>query len=138
MIPRARANVSHPAVLGWLLWRKKSSASGPSKPPDNIYILLLAWLFQERRTFLIGALIMSGAMALTFWETGEPLLVFTSTLFVAVAVARLLFMYAYQRAAPQTQNAGPGAEVGVRLRRGRVRRGSADGSLEFHRVCPIE
>ncbi len=80
---------------------QKSSASGPSKLPDNIYILLLDSLFQERRTFVIRVLITSGAMALTFWEAGEPLLAFTSTLFVAVAIARLLFMYAYQRLAPQ-------------------------------------
>lgn len=74
------------------------SIAGHSELPDNIYILLVDSLFQERRTFLIGAVIMSGAIAATFWKTGEPLIAFTAIAFTAVSIMRLLFMYAYQRA----------------------------------------
>ena len=73
------------------------SIVGHSQLPDNIYILLVDSLFQERRTYLIGAVIMSGAIAATFWKTGEPLIAFTAIAFTAVSIVRLLFMYAYQR-----------------------------------------
>ena len=73
------------------------SIAGHSQLPDNIYILLVDSLFQERRTYLIGAVIMSGAIAATFWKTGEPLIAFTAIAFTAVSIVRLLFMYAYQR-----------------------------------------
>jgi hypothetical protein len=65
------------------------------------YTALVDSLFQERRTFLIGAVIMSGAIATTYWKTGESLLALTATAFSALAIARLLFMYAYQRVRPK-------------------------------------
>ena len=68
-----------------------------SKLPPDVYILLVDSLFQERRTFLIGAVIMSGAIAVTFWKTGESLIAFTAIAFAAVAILRLLLIYSYQR-----------------------------------------
>ena len=65
------------------------------------YTALVDSLFQERRTFLIGAVIMSGAIVMTYWKTGESLLALTATAFSALAIARLLLMSAYQRVRPK-------------------------------------
>ena len=79
--------------------------------PAEKYIPLVDSLFQERRTFLIGAVIMSGAIATTYWKTGEALLAFVASAFSALAIARLLLMYAYQRVSPAIEH------LGIRLRR---------------------
>ena len=69
------------------------------------YTAIFDSLFQERRTFLIGAVIMSGAIATTYWKTGESLLALTGSAFSVLAIVRLLFMYAYQRARPEITSA---------------------------------
>ncbi len=93
--------------------------------PAEIYIPLVDTLFKERRTLLVGTIFVTGSVFITYWKTGEILLLYCALAIVIVAVARGLLIRAYlrERSTVTTMEAarrwehryGVGASVSVAL-----------------------
>ncbi len=66
--------------------------------PAEIYLPLVDSLYQDRRTLLLGTIFVTGSVFITYWKTGEPLLLYCALAIIAVACARGLVMFAYFRA----------------------------------------
>ena len=87
MVPvMSSASASMPAV-------KRSD----SLPPE-IYIPLVDSLYQDGRTLFMGTVFVVGSILVTFWKTGQALLLACALAIVLVAAARGLVMRAYARA----------------------------------------
>jgi diguanylate cyclase (GGDEF)-like protein len=65
--------------------------------PAEIYLPLVDSLFKEGRTLLIGTIFIIGSVFLTYWTTGEILILYCALAIFAVACARGLMMRAYMR-----------------------------------------
>jgi len=63
--------------------------------PPEIYLPLVDSLFKDGRTLLAGSISLSVCIFITFWKTGEILLLYCTIAFVLVAAARGLVMGAY-------------------------------------------
>jgi diguanylate cyclase (GGDEF)-like protein len=63
--------------------------------PPEIYIPLVDSLFKEGRTLLIGTLFIIGSVLVTYWKTGEVLILCCAAAITLVAVARGYMMRAY-------------------------------------------
>jgi diguanylate cyclase (GGDEF)-like protein/PAS domain S-box-containing protein len=81
-----------------------SSASASAPPlqrteslPPEIYIPLVDSLYKDGRTLLIGTIFVTGSVLVTFWKTGQVLLLGCALAIVLVAAARGLVMHAYAR-----------------------------------------
>ncbi len=93
--------------------------------PAEIYIPLVDTLFKERRTLLVGTIFVTGSVFITYWKTGEILLLYCALAIVIVAAARGLLIRAYlrERSTVTTMEAarrwehryGVGASVSVAL-----------------------
>jgi diguanylate cyclase (GGDEF)-like protein/PAS domain S-box-containing protein len=66
--------------------------------PAEIYIPLVDSLYQEGRTLLVGYFMAVGSILLTYWKTGDILLLSCAVAFSFVAAARASDMRAYRRA----------------------------------------
>ena len=64
----------------------------------EIYIPLVDSLYQEGRTLLVGYLVATSSILLTYWKTGDIWLLTCALAFSAVAAGRALDMRAYARA----------------------------------------
>ena len=64
----------------------------------EIYIPLVDSLYQEERTAVVGYLMAVGSILLSYWKSGEILLLACVAAFTVVAVARTMDMRAYARA----------------------------------------
>ena len=74
--------------------------------PPEIYIPLVDSLYKEGRTLFAGTIFVVGSVLVTYWKTGEPLLLACGIALALVACARGVFMHAYKRIRPQlTTNA---------------------------------
>ena len=65
------------------------------KLPTEIYTSLVASLFSDPRTLLVGALGSMAAALITAWKTGEPSLIICAVGIVAVSLARAADMQAF-------------------------------------------
>ena len=67
--------------------------------PPEIYLPLVASLYKDCRTLLVGSIVVSGSIFVTYWKTGDILLLCCTVAFVLVACARggLALTYARQR-----------------------------------------
>jgi diguanylate cyclase (GGDEF)-like protein len=66
-------------------------------PPD-IYLPMVDSLYQDGRTLLLGTIFVIGSVFITYWKTGEILLLYCALAIVLVACARGIMMHAYFRA----------------------------------------
>ena len=65
--------------------------------PPEIYIPLVDSLFKDGRTLFVGSLCLTASIFVTYWKTGELLLLYCAIAFVVVACARGLVMHRYTR-----------------------------------------
>ena len=56
--------------------------------PPEIYIPLVDSLFKDGRTLLAGTFFVTGSIFVTYWKTGEPLLLGCALAILLVAGAR--------------------------------------------------
>jgi PAS domain-containing protein len=68
--------------------------------PPEIYLPLVDSLFKEGRTLFAGTILGAGSVFITYWKTGEPLLLYCAIAVLIVAALRGLTMRAYLRARP--------------------------------------
>jgi len=73
------------------------SAQRPESLPPEIYIPLVDSLYKDGRTLLMGTIFVAGSVLVTFWKTGQVLLLGCAVAIVLVAAARGLVMRAYAR-----------------------------------------
>jgi len=66
--------------------------------PAEIYIPLVDSLFKGGRTLLIGTVFVIGSVLITYWKTGEILILYCALGISVVACARGMLMLAYIRA----------------------------------------
>jgi diguanylate cyclase (GGDEF)-like protein len=67
------------------------------KVPTEIYIPLVDSLYKDGRTLFSGTIFIVGSVMVTYWKTGEPLLLLCAFVFALIAFARGLSMRAYSR-----------------------------------------
>ena len=77
--------------------RKTKRAFKGSDIAPEIYIPLVDSHYQEGRTFLLGYFTATASILLTYWKSGDPLLLFCAFAFSALVVARVMDMRAYAR-----------------------------------------
>ena len=75
--------------------RRSGRAFAGREIAPEIYIPLVNSLYQEGRTLVVGYFAATGAIVLTYWKTGQILLLACALAFSLVAVARALDMRAY-------------------------------------------
>jgi diguanylate cyclase (GGDEF)-like protein len=68
--------------------------------PLEIYFPLIASLYKDGRTLLVGTIIVTGSIGITFWKTGDRFLLYCAMAFILVAGARGLLIRAYNRLSP--------------------------------------
>ena len=73
-------------------------AQGHEPLPPDVYLPLVDSLFKEGRTLLIGTIFVIGSVLITYWKTGEILILYCALAISVVACARGLMMSAYLRA----------------------------------------
>ena len=71
------------------------TAQRPDSLPPEIYIPLVDSLYKDGRTLLMGTIFVTGSVLVTFWKTGQVLLLACAVAIVLVAAARGLVMRAY-------------------------------------------
>jgi diguanylate cyclase (GGDEF)-like protein/PAS domain S-box-containing protein len=69
----------------------------PDSLPPEIYIPLVDSLYKDGRTLLLGTVFVTGSVLVTYWKTGQALLLLCAVAIVLVAGARGLVMRAYAR-----------------------------------------
>jgi diguanylate cyclase (GGDEF)-like protein/PAS domain S-box-containing protein len=75
---------------------KSKKAFGARDIAPEIHLALVHSLYQEGRTLLIGYFMATGPILLTYWKTGDIVLLLCAMAFTAVAVGRALDMRAYR------------------------------------------
>ena len=76
-----------------------SPLSGSTRDlPADIYLPLVDSLYKDGRVLFIGSNFVTGSIFVTYWKTGQPLLLLCAVAVVLVAAARLLSMRAYRSA----------------------------------------
>ena len=65
--------------------------------PPEIYLPLVASLYKDGRTLLVGTILVTASILLTYWKTSDILLFYCAMAFVLVACARGLVLAAYSR-----------------------------------------
>ena len=65
--------------------------------PPEIYLPLVASLYKDGRTLLVGTILVTGSILVTYWKTSDILLFYCALAFVLVACARGLVIRAYSR-----------------------------------------
>jgi diguanylate cyclase (GGDEF)-like protein/PAS domain S-box-containing protein len=71
------------------------TAQRPDSLPPEIYIPLVDSLYKDGRTLLMGTIFVTGSGLVTFWKTGQVLLLACAVAIMLVAGARGLVMRAY-------------------------------------------
>ena len=66
--------------------------------PPEIYLPLVDSLYQEGRTLFVGTILVVASVFVTYWKTGEDLLLYCALAIIVLACARSLTMRAYFRA----------------------------------------
>src|SRR5215471_9008546 len=75
-----------------------SATTQRSELPPEIYTPLVDSLYKDGRTLFMGTVFVVGSIFVTFWKTGQVLLLACALAVVLVAAARGLVMRAYTRA----------------------------------------
>jgi diguanylate cyclase (GGDEF)-like protein/PAS domain S-box-containing protein len=65
--------------------------------PPEIYLPLVDSLFKEGRTLFVGIFFVIGSVLVTYWKTGEPLILYCAIAIFLVACARGIMMRTYLR-----------------------------------------
>ncbi len=81
-----------------LAFRLRLPFHGPQALPPEIYLPLVDSLFKEGRTLLIGTVFITGSIFITYWKTGEILLLYCALAVLLVGCARGIVIRAYLRA----------------------------------------
>jgi predicted signal transduction protein with EAL and GGDEF domain len=76
----------------------RTRRAGHEALPAEIYLPLVDSLFKEGRTLFIGAIFVIGSVFITYWKTGEILILYCAAALFLVACARGIMMRAYLRA----------------------------------------
>jgi len=77
--------------------RRRQPVQGHEALPPEIYIPLVDSLYKDGRTLLAGTIFVTGSVFITYWKTGEILLLYCTLAILLVACARGLVMRAYLR-----------------------------------------
>ncbi len=88
--------------------------------PPEIYLPLVDSLFKEARTLLVGTVFVIGSILVTYWKTGDVLILYCAIAVAVVACARGYMMHTYLRVRETRHHAGDRPPVGIPLRRRRV------------------
>ena len=78
-------------------FRTRRPVAGREAPSSEISISLVNSLYKDGRTFLVGTILVTGPAFITYWKTGEILLLSCALAIAFVACARGLLMHAYLR-----------------------------------------
>ena len=84
--------------------------TGHEALPPEIYLPLVDSLYRDGRTLFAGTIFGAGSIFITYWKTGDVLLLYCTLAFILVACARGLLMQAYFRVTVTTNEAGRGWE----------------------------
>src|ERR1700683_3037240 len=76
----------------------RARQSGHDALPAEIYLPLFDSLFQDARTLVTGSIFVTVSILLTYWKTGQPVLLYCALAVLVVGAARALVMRAYARA----------------------------------------
>ncbi|MGA2816711.1 MAG: EAL domain-containing protein [Xanthobacteraceae bacterium] len=76
----------------------RTRRAGHEALPPEIYLPLVDSLFKEGRTLFIGTIFVIGSVFITYWKTGEILILYCAAAIFLVACARGIMMRAYLRA----------------------------------------
>jgi diguanylate cyclase (GGDEF)-like protein len=68
--------------------------------PLEIYLPLVTSLYKDGRTFLVGTVVVTGAIFVTYWKTGYTSILWCAVAFVLVACVRGLLVRAYANKRP--------------------------------------
>jgi diguanylate cyclase (GGDEF)-like protein len=68
--------------------------------PLEIYLPLVTSLYKDGRTFLVGTVVLTGSIFVTYWKTGDSWILWCAVAFVLVACARGLLLRAYASKRP--------------------------------------
>jgi hypothetical protein len=68
--------------------------------PPEVYLPLVDTLYQNGQTLLLATLCITSAAFITYWKTGEILLLYCTLAIVVVACARGMLILAYLRVRP--------------------------------------
>jgi PAS domain-containing protein len=78
-----------------LAWSRLTRSRHSPELPAEIYVSVVDSLYEDSRTFFIGALAVSLVIFMTAWKTDEPLLYLCTSAFTLIAVARAIGIRAY-------------------------------------------
>ena len=65
--------------------------------PLEIYLPLVTSLYKDTRTLLIGTILVTGSIFVTYWKTSDILFLYCAVAFALVACARGVLVHAYAR-----------------------------------------
>ena len=68
--------------------------------PLEIYLPLVTSFYKDGRTLLVGTIVVTGSIFVTYWKTGDALLLSCAAAFVLVACARGILVWAYANTRP--------------------------------------
>ena len=68
--------------------------------PLEIYLPLVTSLYKDGLTFLVGTIVVTGSIFVTYWKTGDSSILWCAVAFVLVACARGLLVRAYASKRP--------------------------------------
>ncbi len=88
-----------------LAWSRLTRSRHNPEVPAEIYISVVDSLYEDSRTFFIGALAVSLVIFMTAWKTEEPLLYLCTVAFTLIAFARAIGIRAYLRERPNVKTA---------------------------------
>jgi diguanylate cyclase (GGDEF)-like protein len=78
--------------------RIRRPVQGHEALPPEIYLPLVDSLYKDGRTLLAGTILVTGSVFITYWKTGEILLLYCAMAVVLVACVRAIVIRCYNRA----------------------------------------
>src|ERR1700722_20052320 len=84
--------------------------------PLEIYLPLVTSLYKDGRTLLVGTIVVTGSIFVTYWKTGDALLLSCAAAFVLVACARNIGL-GLREHAPNNNKRRTRQAMGASLRR---------------------
>jgi len=78
--------------------RIRRPVQGHEALPPEIYLPLVDSLYKDGRTLLAGTILVTGSVFITYWKTGEILLLYCAMAVILVACVRAIVIRCYNRA----------------------------------------